>query len=225
MTRSGHKSHCHKQHTKLGTKCSCQHHSSHTQTYLAPDSTDECIVFEYDKAKHKWKKSDYLSSKAHQERARVEEIESFLNEINEPIGEWSKKYQKVHDGSGIYLCITIFLIILLPLFFIFNCWFNCQQDKAKEKLQEAKKKAFVIIKNRRDYFAKKQLTWQVPDQFPQWIELWLDEEKEASEKRQEMVGYEKSGYPKSPQGNKVVPIGEQQQLMYNANMYNQAQEK
>ena len=209
MTRKGHKSHCHHKHNKLGTHCACQKHSSHSQGTLTPDSTDECVVFEYDNASNKWETANYSPDQT-KGKASLDEIERFLNEINEPLSEWSKKYGKINRGEGIYFCLALSLIILLPIFFIYICWFSGQQDKAKEKLEDVKYKVSIIVQERAPYFAGKSLAWNVPEKFPQWIELWLDEEDggkpEAGDivaPQQQMVGYEKSGYPSSP---KVVPV-------------------
>ncbi len=213
MTRRqrGRQGFCHCEKARPNTRCSCKRHINHEYMVDTPHSSEECIVFEYDKTHHKWKTSNYSSSQ-HNERVSVDEIESFLNEINETLAPWSKQYGEVYYGDGIYLCLTLTLCILLPIFFIYLCWLSSQQVYAKERLKEVKDKIDVIIQQKRSYFSEKRLTWQVPNQFPQWIELWLEEDDVKPSEKQEVVGYENFGYPQS---SKVAPIGE----MYNADMY------
>ncbi len=216
-----HKSHCHRKNTRLATKCPCQRHDRHVEDDLTPLSTKECVVFEYIEANKNWDTSRYSSHQT-KDRASAIEVEQFLNKINEPLEAWYRQYGEiVANGIKYQLKAAFLLIFLFPLFFVYVCWLDAQQKKARAKLVEVRDQICEIIERRGAYFSAKGLAWNVPEQFPQWIELWLEEEDRFAGKEEEglaLVAYENSGYPKSPQyGNKVVPIGGQQQ--YHANMY------
>ncbi len=140
----GHKNHCHRKNTRVYTKCPCQKHvrnpqfeikDRHTQTkiYFTPDSTKDCVVFEYNKANKKWDISRYSSSQI-KDRASVNEVEQFLNEINEPLEAWYQQNGTLVSGEGGYSCIGCLLLILFPLFVIYIWWYNVQLDKANAKL-------------------------------------------------------------------------------------------
>ena len=188
-----------------------------------PVTTPACIIFPYDKENKKFITSDYSSAQT-KERASAEEIERFLNEVNEPLSAWSEQYGLVYEGKGIYFCLFITFLILLPIFICYVCWLSSKQSEAKKALTEVKQKIRTIIQERGSYFAEKGLEWKIPIQFPHWLELWTGEDGKPGAGDIEMAAYQQSGYPQlSQQGNSVAPVqdGNQQQFMYNANMYGQ----
>jgi len=157
------------------------HHHHHRRHYygrgggapviVTPSSTPGCLVFEYDKSNKRFSTSNFSTMQI-QNRASHEEIERFLNEVNEPIAAWNKEYRDAYEIRGTYLCCLIFFFFLFPLFFCYFCWMLSEQKEAAKKLEEVKEEVRRIIRERGSSFAERGLIWNVPQHFPQWIELW-----------------------------------------------------
>ncbi len=138
---------------------------------LTPSSTPGCIVFPYDKKNRRFETSGYFPMQT-QNRLSEAEVERYLNVINEPIAMWYKEYGGVYEGKGIYLCCLILTFYLFPLFCFYLCWLSSQRNEATKKLEEVKNRAREIVREECELFARKGLIWNIPQHFPQWIELW-----------------------------------------------------
>jgi len=137
-----------------------------------PFSTPGCLVFLYDKVKKRFKTAHY-SSFMTQGRATSQEIESFLKEISIPISRWTDEYEDISEAKGTYGCLLVFTFLLLPLFFFYLCWLSTKQSEAKEKLFEAREETRKIIQERGSLFTERGLMWNIPEKFPEFIELWI----------------------------------------------------
>ncbi len=151
------------------------HHHHHTRrrpVILIPPSNAACIVFPFDQASRKFKTENYNPSQT-QDRASLEEIEMFLNELNEPVNAWYDKYLKKSDLGGVLTCLFICLLILCPPFLIgFICWSTSQETESLVKKEELKLQATQVIAERIHSWTDRKLTWKVPLTYPYWIELW-----------------------------------------------------
>ncbi len=181
----GHRSHGHRSHGhRIGHRHHHHHHRSGgggsyryrggTPRVAIPKTSENWVIFPYDKKNRKWITSDYLPSQT-KDRASVDEIEKFLNEVNEPLAAWYKEYGAVYEGGGAYLCLFIILIPLLPIWIFYVCWITAAQPKAEKKLEEVKVKIKAIIKEKGSHFAERGLIWNLNIHFPRWIELWAGE--------------------------------------------------
>jgi len=136
-----------------------------------PYSGDDCIIFPFDKALKQFDTSDYSPSETNN-KCQVEEIEHFLDDITVPYLEWYRKYGYLFDGSTGLSCLLVICFILMPLMFVFACWLSSAQNKAMEKHDEMAEKTKILIKQTQQSFIDKGLLWNVPAEFPLWIELW-----------------------------------------------------
>jgi len=166
MTRGHHHHHSHH-----GTKNAYKYRGG-TPFVPTPPTSANWVIFPYDKVNKRWNTSNYQPSQTGN-RASVDEIERFLNEVNEPLTVWYKEYGAIYEGGGIYLFLFIFLIVLLPIFIIYVCWIASAQGEAEKKLEEVKQKVRSMIQEKGSFFAERGLIWGVPGYFPQWIELWV----------------------------------------------------
>jgi len=135
-----------------------------------PYSSDDCIVFPFDKALKQFDTSYYSPSETNN-KCQVEEIEKFLDDITVPYLEWYRKYGYLFDGSTGLSCLLVICFILMPLMFVFACWLSSAQNKAMEKHDEMAEKTKALIRATQQNFIDKGLLWHVPAEFPLWIEL------------------------------------------------------
>ena len=219
-----------------------------TPFIATPPTSLNWVIFPYDKENKKWVTSKYLPSQT-RDRASVDDIERFLTEINEPLVAWYNEYGAVYEGGGMYLCLFICLIPLLPIWIFYVCWIASAQAEALKKLEEVKEKIKAITQEKGSHFVEKGLIWNTNGYFPQWIELWCGQGLSGmqavdiqlgggniqmmsmyqqnqggmmmanQQQGGNMMSYQQSGYPQQG-GQKVMPEPQQQGFgMYNGNTY------
>ncbi len=147
------------------------HHNRVIYVIPTPSSSPHSLVFPYDVKAKKFSTSSYIPFQT-QNRATIEEIEQFLEQINAPIKEWYDEFGFLKEGSVKMTCLAIICGILIPLLPFFVCWMIAIQKKADAKLKEISEKAKLLIRDNSQHFIDKGLLWNIPTFYPQWIELW-----------------------------------------------------
>jgi len=107
-----------------------------------------------------------------QNRVSAFEIDQFLEQVNLPIAEWYEEFGFLQEPSGKMICLIIICAIIMPLMIALIIWLNITQTKANTKLKEVSEKAKLFVRDNSQPFIDRGLLWNVPNHFPQWIELW-----------------------------------------------------
>jgi len=229
--RRGHRHHHHHHHGYSSSPASIR-----LPIEAIPTSSPGCLVFPYDHANKRFKITDYNPIQT-QDRVSAYEIETFFQELNAPFLEWYGQYEEVSEGKGKYAWLCLLSLLLLPLFFFYICWLSTKQQDASDKWGEAAEKAKRIIQEKSQSFADRGLTWNVPQFFPSWLELWTGvggsnlpnfggmQMPGQFQGGIQMIAMQQQSYPgaggnnmmmmqNQPQGNQVMPMPQ-----YNANTY------
>jgi len=164
-----------------------------------PSSTKTMIVFPWDSSSKKFDRKTYTPEQT-DGRATLDQVDQFLNIMDAVVNE--KSYTAFFDATinvlkwGIPVISIFYAIegsltlsvktITLILFFWVVAWqvgtiIMKQKKKSKgEKIKEGLKAALAqkSLKDRYQEFDVKQLRWKISSDFPKWIELHKDYEKE-----------------------------------------------
>lgn len=139
-----------------------------------PSSSPECLVFPYDKPTRKFNTNNYFPYQT-QDRINMQELEEFLDKVNVPIKEWYDKYAYLFEGSFRFYVVFVICLILIPLALIWVIWLNIAQYLAIKKQEEYAERGRAIVKNLQRRFPIRGLKWNIPERFPQWIELLVQD--------------------------------------------------
>jgi len=135
-----------------------------------PSSTSHCIVFPYDPKTASFQIYSYTPQHT-QDRLTYEEVESFLEQVNTSLKKWHEENRLVYDPPCIFYFALVMCAFLLPLLFVFLCWFTSVQKVALKDLDESIAIAKDVIDMNNPHFESRGLRWVAPYNFPHWIEL------------------------------------------------------
>jgi len=148
----------------------CCFSDENTFIISSPQPSFEPLRFSYDKVNKRFKTEDYSVVKT-QGRATYGEIDEFLKEVNGPLSSWYEEHGEIYETSRVYLCLLIFLCLILPFGFCYLFWLDARKGEAKERLVETKEKIKSVICEKGMLFTHKGLFWNIPEDFPGAIEL------------------------------------------------------
>ena len=214
-------------------------------TARTPSSSPDCLVFPYDP---KLKRFQTYSYNPHQTQNRLshEEIENFLEQVNESsLRKWHKDNKLFYDPPCIFYFLLVLSTFILPLILIIVCYLSAAQKNVLKDLDEAIQTAKEFIRMNNSHFTNRGLRWVAPYNFPQWIELEtnLRDSHAGVQNRRIDQGIPVRPQPKRPQIHTVElaqqdyqainmpnqqgfysPLNQQQNQfngdMYNVNLYN-----
>ncbi len=135
-----------------------------------PKSTAKVLTFPQDKKTKKFQ-IKFDPSVHPDPRLSQHEIEKFLEEISGPVSLWHEKHSDFFEFKGKYFWYFIVFLLLLPLFLCYIMWFFAEQSRALSDLQKVKQETRMLIAEKSDSWTEKGLSWNVPDNFPLFMEL------------------------------------------------------
>ena len=153
-----------------------QHHYNRQRAVFAmpiPSSNSDRIIFPFDKPNKKFNTKDYSSIQT-QDQFTTEEIENFLQQVANPVLDWQEKYGPLFDGSTKLCCVLVICFILMPLLFVFACWLSYAQNSALRKHAKMTESIRIWVRDNQQQFKEKGFMWNIPPDFPLWIELWTN---------------------------------------------------
>jgi len=108
-----------------------------------------------------------------QNRLSEVEMDQILSDIEVPLQEYYKEFSSLYDGTA--MCIGILSAILFILIFpicFYMCWISSLQNSALKKMAEIRQKVEVIVRQKNQELERRDLYINLPQYFPNWIELW-----------------------------------------------------
>lgn len=174
--------------------------------YLPPN-TDETIIIPFNAFTFEYDLTVYNTAMT-EHRLSQKGIKNFLAGINVILQE--RKKEIYNDNNLRNTCIFLVLIftgallnaVLIPatgkiellsvglsiIFLGMLYWFvNLikMARRAKRIRKQARQDCLDYIERKREDFDAKGLRWEIPDRFPNWIELWLDYKTDDSKDNQD----------------------------------------
>jgi len=157
---------------------------------VVPQTTPYTIMFSEDKQSKTYDSSFYNTTLT-EGRATSEEVSQVLKEIN------AMRRPLIKKTSLILFSFVVSLVIVIGLFVIFSVFLMASHPlisdyglifsvilllislgfftlSFRRNQQDCRKAAAVIVSKYNIIFASKGLRWQLPAEFPRWIELWKD---------------------------------------------------
>jgi len=166
-----------------------------TEPFVIPNTDNDRIIFKYhnfrghfDLTEYKPEMTDYKLS--------IKDIERFFERVQNYLKPWRKAVKTfsfliflfcvVSIGGAlsiplVYLAtenMKIILYIMIPVVVGLSfriLWAALQPARdIQTKLQEARTKVTLLLESRREFLESKGLRWNIPDHFPEWMELCKD---------------------------------------------------
>jgi len=97
-------------------------------------------------------------------------MDQILSDIEVPLQEYYREFSSLYNGMR--QCYAIICAILFPLIFFYLCWMVSTQNSALKKMAETRKKVEAIVRQKNQELERRDLYINLPEYFPNWIELW-----------------------------------------------------
>lgn len=173
---------------------------SQTQRIWIPSTTSKTVVFPWNKDSNTFKTESYEPSMTNGQISH-KRVDQFVHEMN---AEYKLYNKSLEDDNDKYNCLgyLLFLILLVDFFIlstpsrnpgmftngeiIILTWFFfffvqrlCGENKPEAtRLSELKEKCQDIADKQNESLRSLDLKWHLPAEFPAWIELTQDKEKQ-----------------------------------------------
>ena len=177
--------------------------------YPIPPSTAQTIIFPLNVNTYNFDTNHYNPMMTNG-KVSTDEIVQFLEKVQTPIREWRDKQFFLK-----YPWAIIFLVILLPLLYLYLIYQCCTSCSKQKQWEAALEKSRAVIRENSANFASRGFTWITPVAYPRWIELWIGQQQ------QPMMQAMQPGVMMGQNGYTMVSMNQQQYGMNNNLMPNQ----
>ena len=165
--------------------------SNYGNTLAVPPTSGNSIIFPYNNISNKFEASHYLSTMT-QSRIPLSDITLVLSEIETIIKEY-KDYSNPRKLLVLFfVCFLIILnsLIIESIFDLTNVFYftllataifavlyiSIYFRNSVKLLEKARQKTVEFLSTKSRHFEENGLKWVIPFQFPNWMELWKNEE-------------------------------------------------
>jgi len=136
-----------------------------------PSSSQTSIIFPIERSTFRFPPTKHNYNQIlTQNRLSEVEMDQILSDIEVPLQEYYNEFSSMYNGMMV--CYVLICAILFPLLFVYLCWNVSLQNRAMKQMAVTRQKVEAIVRQKNQELERRDLYLNLPQYFPNWIELW-----------------------------------------------------